>query len=59
MPNNLIGKSHTITDIYQYLSELGYVMLHPVHSHPPIDWHHPPENSIALYDDDQTRLIVC
>lgn len=49
MPNNLTGKSHTITDIYQYLSELGYRIVNPSQPSKAVDWQHPPNDSVAIY----------
>jgi FkbM family methyltransferase len=56
MPNNLIGKSHAIADVYQYLSQLGYRLINPTQPTQAIDWNAPPDNSIAVYGEDFDRL---
>jgi FkbM family methyltransferase len=56
MPNNLIGKAHTIGEMYQYLSDLGYKILDPQQPEKALDWQHPPDNSVAIYRDQLDRL---
>jgi FkbM family methyltransferase len=51
MPNNLISKTHTIADVYQYLSDLGYSIIDPQQPQKALDWQHPPDNSVAVYGD--------
>jgi FkbM family methyltransferase len=56
MPNNLVGKAHTIADVYQYLSNFGYEILDPQQPTKVLDWQHPPDNSVAIYGRKHNRL---
>jgi FkbM family methyltransferase len=56
MPNHLLDKSYSIADIYQYLVDLGYKILDPLNPYKPINWEHPPDDSLAICEDQLDRL---